>query len=205
MIFNDAEIAALKSDVQNIAAFFRLETDPVVRLAVGLFGNIEVGSTILDPSGAVYQGFGEISSLPEFTQMVNGAADRVEFVLSGVDGKVLQIAASDADSVKGKRVSVGIGLFGADWQLLGSPHWIANYRADLLMIEQPPATQLPSGQQGIIRTLTLSCGTLLTSRRRPGYSYFSHEDQQARSPGDNFCEFTPRYANNFAKKWPTFP
>jgi len=202
MIFNDAEIAALQSDVQNIAAFFRLETDPVVRLWLG-FGNIFATATVLDPSGAEYTGFGEIVGLPEFTQMVNGAAERVEFILSGVDGPVLQVAANnDADSVKGKRVSVGVGIFGADWQLLGAPHWMANYRADLLTIERPPVANPGDRRVGIIK---LSCGTLLTSRRRPNFSYFSNQDQQARSPGDTFCEFTPRYANNFNKKWPTFP
>jgi len=202
MIFNDAEIAVLQSDVQNIAAFFRLETDPVVRLWLG-FGNIFATATVLDPSGAEYAGFGEIVGLPEFTQMVNGAAERVEFILSGVDGPVLQVAANnDADSVKGRRVSVGIGIFGADWQLLGAPHWMANYRADLLTIERPPVAA-PGDR--IVGTIKLSCGTLLTSRRRPNFSYFSNQDQQARSPGDNFCEFTPRYANNFNKKWPTFP
>lgn len=202
MTFNDDEIAALKGDVQNIAAFFRLETDPVIRLWLG-FGNIVASANVLDPSGATYVGFGEIRDLPEFSQMINGAAERVDFTLSGVSGDVMQIAANnDADSVKGKRVSIGMGIFGAGWQLLGAPHWLANYRADFLSIDQPPVTDPASP---IVRTITLSCGTLLTSRRRPSYSYFSDQDQQARFPGDTFCNLTPRYANNFSKKWPKFP
>lgn len=202
MNFNDAEIAALKGDVQNIAAFFRLETDPVVRLWLG-FGNIFASSNVFDPDGAEYTGFGEITSLPEFTQMVNGAAVRVEFVLSGVAGPVLQIAANnDADSIKGKRVSVGMGIFGPDWQLLGAPHWLANYRADRLTIDRPPVSDPAAPRLG---TISLSCGSELTDRRRPNFSYFSQNDQTARSPGDNFCEYVPRYANNFNKKWPTFP
>jgi hypothetical protein len=203
MNFNDAEIAALQGDVQNIAAFFRLETDPVVRLWLG-FGNIVATSNVLDPDGAVYTGFGEIVGLPEFSQMINGAAERVEFTLSGVSGAVAQLAAnSDADQVKGKRTSVGMGIFGTDWQeLLGAPHWIANYRADFLTINQPLVTDPGSP---IVRTVTLSCGTLLTSRRRPSFSYFSDKDQQSRFLGDKFCEFTPKYATNVNKKWPTFP
>ncbi|TFV34548.1 hypothetical protein E4K66_30750 [Bradyrhizobium frederickii] len=202
MIFNDDEIAALKGDVQNIAAFFRLDTDPVIRLWLG-FGNIVASANVLDPDGATYVGFGEIKDLPEFSQMINGAAERVDFTLSGVSGEVMQIAANnDADSIKGKRVSVGVGIFGADWQLLGAPHWLANYRADFLSIDQPPVTDPASP---IVRTITLSCGTLLTSRRRPSFSYFSDQDQQARFPGDTFCNLAPRYATNFNKKWPKFP
>lgn len=201
MTFNDDELEALYSGVQNIAAFFRLDTDPIVRLWMG-FGNIAAESNVFDPDGAEYIGFGELRDIPTFNQIMNGAAQRVDFTLSGVSGSVLQIAANeDADSVKGKRVAVGFGVFGSDWQLLGPPHWLATYRADRLSIDQPPVQDSSSG---VLRTVTLSCGSLLTSRRRPKYSYFSDTDQQARSPGDTFCEFTPRYANNFNKKWPTF-
>jgi hypothetical protein len=201
MIFNDAELAALYSGVQNIAAFWRLETNPVIRLWLG-FGNIQATANVLDPAGAIYQGFGEIRDLPEFTMMINGAAERVEFTLSGVSGAVFNLANNaDADNVKGARVSVGIGIFNAAWQLLGEPHWMANYRADFLATRQSPT----DASSNVVRVVTLSCGTLLTSRRRPGLSYFSNPDQQARSPGDTFCDHTPRYATNFNKKWPTFP
>lgn len=200
MTFNDAELEVLYSGVQNIAAFFRLETDPVIRLWLG-FGYKAVGTNVLDPDGAVYRGFGEITSLPEFNQMINGAAERVAFTLSGVSGEVLQLAAGgDADQVKGRRVSVGIGILGAQFELLGAVHWLANYRADFLSIEQPPTGQ----GSDVVRGVTLSCGTLLTSRRRPALSYFSNEDQQARFPGDTFCELTSRYATSFNKKWPIF-
>lgn len=201
MIFNDAELAALYSGVQNIGAFWRLETVPVIRLWLG-FGNIVAAANVLDPSGATYQGFGEIRDLPEFSVMINGAAERVEFALSGVSGQVFDLANNDdADAVKGARVSVGIGIFDAAWRLLGPPHWMANYRADFLATRQAPT----GAGSDVVRVVTLSCGTLLTSRRRPGLSYFSDPDQRTRSTGDSFCDRTPRYATNFNKKWPTFP
>jgi len=55
-----------------------------------------------------------------------------------------------------------------------------------------------------VRSVSLSCGTLLTGRKRPGFAYFSDQDQQARFPGDRFCERTPVYANGFNKPWPKF-
>ncbi|MDB5610376.1 MAG: hypothetical protein JWP25_7276, partial [Bradyrhizobium sp.] len=75
------------------------------------------------------------------------------------------------------------------------------YTADYLGITQAPNAD-PT--QPIVRTLTLSCGTLMTGRRRPGLSYFSNKDQQARFPGDRFCERTGAYATGFTKAWPTF-
>ena len=200
MTFNDEELAVLASGVQNIGIFFRLDVEPVIRLWLG-FGKVWAEANAFDPAGAEYTGFGELSSIPTITAITNGAAQRVEFTLSGVSGDVQQIAVNeDADDVKGKRAAVGIGICSSDFRLLGPLHWVGTYRADFLTIDQPANAD---GQ--VVRTITLSCGSLLTSRKRPSFSYFSDQDQQARSPGDNFCEFVQRYANRFNKKWPTFP
>lgn len=201
MNFNDAELAALESGMQRIGVFFRLATDPVVRLWLGI-GNIEPGVNVLDQTGATYQGFGEIQSLPDFNQMINGAAQRVEFSVSGVSGGLLAIASGDdAEAVKGKPVSVGLGIFGSDWALLGSVKWFANYTADYLSVLQAESSD---PMQPIVRTVALSCGSLMTGRRRPGRSYFTDQDQQARYPGDRFCSLVGRYAHGFNKAWPQF-
>lgn len=202
MTLTDEEIEALGADVQNIGLFFRLETDPIVRLWLG-FGDIQPGINVLDTTGATYQGFGEIGALPAMKQLLNGAAERVEFSVSGVSGEILQIASGgDAEQVKGKRVSIGFALMGSDWQLLGAVKWIRTYQADYLSIQQQ-VTDDPA--QPIVRTVSLSCGSLMTARRRPSLSYFSNQDQQSRYPGDLFCERTPIYANQFNKEWPRFP
>ena len=202
MLLNTDELSALESDVVNIGIFFRLETDPIVRLWLG-FGNILPGVNAYDLSGAQYVGFGEIKDVPVFKQLINGKAERVDFTISGVSGDILAIASGgDSQQVKGKRVSVGFGIMAADWTLLGPVKWSANYTADYLGITQSPISDPKSP---IVRTVTLSCGTLMTARRRPSLSYFSNQDQQARFPGDRFCERTPVYANGFNKTWPTFP
>lgn len=201
MIFNDAELAVLESDVQNIGIFFRLDTDPVVRLWLG-FGNIDPGVNVYDPDGAEYVGFGEIQNVPVFSQLLSGAAERVEFQLSGVSGEVLAIATtSDVEEVKGKRTAVGFAVMDSNWALLGAVHWCAYYTADFLALEQS-TVMLPTDP--IIRTITLSCGSRFTGRRRPALSYFSDQDQQARFTGDLFCSLVGNYGHGFNKTWPTF-
>lgn len=196
-----AEEDQLASGNQNVGYFFRLETDPIVRIWLG-FGDIKPGLNALDPAGVVYEGLGEISGLPAMKQLMNGAAERIEFTASGVSGEILKIASGgDAQQVKGKRVSAGFGIMGPDWKLLGLVRWIRTYSADFLSIQQQ-VTDDP--EQPIVRTVTLSCGSLLTARRRPSLSYFSNNDQQARKPGDYFCERIPVYANQFSKEWPVF-
>lgn len=202
MTLNDDERAALQGGAVRIGVFFRLATDPVVRLWLGI-GDIAPGVNALDATGALYHGLGEIAGVPAFNQLVNGTAARVEFRASGVSGELLEIASGgDAEQVQGKAVSVGLALMGASWQLLGAIKWCANYTADRLSIEQA-VNDDPKAPP--VRSVALSCGSLLTSRRRPGLSYFSDQDQQVRHPGDRFCERTPVYANGFSKTWPTFP
>jgi hypothetical protein len=199
---NDAELAALEDGATRIGVFFRLDTDPVVRIWLG-FGDIAPGVNAYDPQGAVYLGFGEIQNLPTFKQLINGMAERVDFTVSGVSGDILELASGGApEQVKGKRVAFGFALMDPAWLMLGPVKWCANYTADYLSINQAP-TDDPL--RPIVRTIGLSCGTLLTARRRPALSYFSDQDQKARSPGDRFCERTPIYCTGFNKAWPTFP
>jgi hypothetical protein len=203
MNFNDAELAVLASGIQRIGVFFRLAVEPdPVRVWLGA-GKIKSGVNVRDPDGAVYRGFGELPDVPEINQMINGAAQRVEFILSGVSGRVLSIASgSDAQQVKGKDVAAGFGIFAPNWSLLGAVHWLAVYTADFVSVQQA-ATDDPLAP--IVRTVTLSGGSLMTGRRRPARSYFTHQDQTARFPGDFLCVFVPRYAHGFNKPWPTFP
>lgn len=202
MNLSQAELAALSSNSVRVGVFFRLETDPVVRLWLGVGPFETTQPDVLDAAGASYNGFGEISDIPELSQLINGTAERVEFTISGVSGHILKIASGgDAQQVKGKRASVGFAIFDSDWQLLGPIKWIRTYVCDFLSIQQA-LTDDPA--QPIVRTITLSCGSLLTARRRPSLSYFTNQDQQARHPGDSFCERTPVYANQFNKEWPRF-
>jgi hypothetical protein len=200
MIFNAAELAALESGTQRIGVFFRLETDPVVRLWLGA-GNIKPGINTLDAAGAEYKGFGALPSVPAFKQLINGAAVRVDFTLSGVSGDLLQIASgNDAEQVKGKPVAVGFALMDSSWALLGAVKWCAIYTADFLSVEQRPADAFSP----IVRSIGLSCGSRFTARRRPAFSYFTDQDQQARYPGDLFCSLTGRYALAFNVPWPVY-
>ncbi|EJN11860.1 hypothetical protein PMI42_04875 [Bradyrhizobium sp. YR681] len=199
MTFNEAELAALDSGVARFGDLFRLEVDPVARLWLGA-GDLDVGTNVYDTAGGIYKGLGQIGPIPEFDAMINGAASRIEVVLSGVSGQIAEVAqGDDTDQIKNKRAAFGFVLFGDDLQPLGSAHWYAHYRADVLSSGSEPVLE-PTGVP--VRWIKLSCGSQLTRRRRPARSYFSDKDQQARFPGDLFCSLTPRYVTGFNKPWP---
>ncbi len=200
---SDDEINALASDTQRIGIFFRLATDPVVRLWLGV-GDIEPGANAYDATNETYSGLGQLMDVPALQQLVNGVADRVTFHVSGVTAEASAMAAGEANLVKNKAVAVGICLFGADWRQLGIPIWIWRGTADFVTRQQQSSG---SGSQGdpvmITRVVELSVGSLFTSRRRRGLSYLTDHDQQARHPGDRFCERTALMAGT-NKVWPTF-
>jgi hypothetical protein len=168
-----------------------------VRLWLGV-GPCRVGANAMDADGAIYTGFGELKNVPVVQQLINGVADRVEFQVSGVSERSMQLASSEAVDVQGAATAMGIGIFGADWQQLGVPKWIFRGVADFVTLNQE------SGDDGITRTVSLSVGTLFTGRRRRGLSYLTDRDQQSRHPGDKFCERTTLYSQDSDKVWPRF-
>lgn len=195
--FNDAEVAALESDTQRIGIFFRMATDPVTRLWLGV-GDIEPGINALDETNETYLGLGQLIDVPALQQLINGVAERVTFHVSGVSSDTLRMASTEANDVKGAPVSVGICLFASAWQQLGPPTWLSQNYADFVALSQQ------SDGKTTTRVIELSVGSRFTGRRRRGLSFLTDRDQQARHPGDKFCERTTLLEAGIEKVWPTF-
>ena len=180
---------------RRIGIFFRLAVEPVQRLWLGT-GMVRV-SDVIDASGAIYRGFGEISNLPAVSQLLNGVADRYEFAVSGVRGNAVAAAAIEADTVQGARVNLGLGFFDAAYQFIGLV-WLFEGEGDFVKIGMGPS------ETGENWTIALSVGSAMTGRRRRGLSVYSDPDQQSKYPGDRFCERAQRYSQGVAAEWPRY-
>jgi len=192
--------AVLASGAPRIGIFFRLgiampDGGPF-RMWLGI-GDCEAGIDAEDGAGEVYSGQGEMLNVPAFQQLINGAAERVTFTLSGVPQRAAQLASSESDDVKGVPLHVGLGVFDQDWQLVESPVWLKRFIVDFLSVSRQQ-----QGSEEAVHTIALSTRSIFSGRRRPGLSFFTDEDQQRRSPGDRFCEHARRYAAGEAKAWP---
>lgn len=201
MTLSGAEISALEQGPPRLGLFIRLSLEPTpLRCWLGV-GPIDIGVNALDPGdGELYSGFGEVLAVPALNQVIKGQASRADIALSGLDDRILALAAF-SNVVQGKECDIGIGFFDSSWALLGAVHWRHRYVADFLAMTVTPAGD-PSGQT--IKTATLSIGSMMTGRRRAGLSFFTNQDQQARSPTDRFCERTPQYSVIGNKTWPKF-
>jgi hypothetical protein len=206
MNLTPAEIDALQQGAIRIGLFVRLAVDPPLRCWLGL-GAIRPGINAVDATDEVYSGFGQLLNIPAMHQFINGGADRIEMSLSGVDDRILGLA-SFANTVHGAACHVGFGLFDTAWSMLGPVKWTRRYMADYLRMAVTPAGT-PNDQTSKSATLALASQT--TGRRRPKRSYFTQQDQQARSDEmnpalatDSFCQWTPKYSIAGNKTWPKF-
>lgn len=190
--------AQLGSGLVRPAFLFRLATDPVVRLWAGA-GDLAIGEdNIEDVDQAIYTGMGELLNPPEFDQLINGVAERVEFVLAGaaVDGTVAALASSAADSVRGCEVWLGFLAFDERFQILSPTAWLGQWTADSLKVNR-----VSEGGE-VQRTISLSCGNAMTGRRKAANAYWSGPDQRRRSADDAFCDRAKVYNAGSTKSWP---
>lgn len=159
------------------SVIIRIASDPPARIWGGV-GDIEIPADAVEPAPAIYSGAGELISAPDFQQLINGVAERLEFEVSGVTAGTIRLALEDAPSVKGAKVHLGTIRFDDDWQQDGPVEWEAVFRADTLSVgsrgEGPKRT----------RTITLSVGTDDTGRSFAPLSFFTDADQRRRSPDD---------------------
>jgi hypothetical protein len=159
---------------------FRLGSDPVCWLWTG-HGNLRTPADIVDPAGATWSGAAELLSIPALKALVNGAAGRYTFSLSGVSRETMRLALEDRSTVEGAEVRIGYVDFDDAWQV-ASVVWEWRGTADVLNVD----TQ--AGESGHTRTIGISVASSDTTRSNPQLTFFTAADQNKRSATDRFCD-----------------
>lgn len=192
--------AQIAGGTVNAAIFWRMSTTPdPIRLWSGDGDYAHEADALETEAGAIYAGYGLLASaLPTLTSLLNGQADRVEFQISGagVSAEVASLASASAADIRNVDVNVGFAALGWDQQLLSPTAWLWTGVADTLRVIRQ------ADENGVTRTLSLSCGSLLTGRRRATPLYFTPQDQRARSSDDAFCDRVPGYNEGTTINWP---
>lgn len=156
----------------------RIACDPPALIWSGA-GPLSLPADIVIPETAIALGAGELVSVPDFQQLMNGTAERLEFQLSGVSAETVRLAIEDAPSVRNARVDVGRIDFDADWQPLGPVEWEATFEARSLTVSRPQT----QGDQ-VSRTISLTIAHGETTRSRSPNAYFTYQDQIRKYPTD---------------------
>lgn len=159
---------------------FRLGSDPVCRLWTGI-GDLDLPPDEVEAQIARYSGAGEIVALPALQALINGAAGRYTFGLSGVADESLRLALQDRASVEGARLRIGYVDFDQRWQV-SAVVWEWLGVADVLTVETT------GSDRGRTRSIALSVASSDTRRSNPQLGFFTAADQNRRSPTDRFCD-----------------
>jgi len=198
--FDAATLASMRAGATRAVVFFYLETPDPVRIwsGGGDFAYPEDPYGV-ETEGAIYRGICELEGLPALDALINGIAQRVDFLLSGVDAEVLALADEDAEDVRGSSVRIAVGFLDAQEQLVSAPLWLRSFEADMVV------TNRDADAEGTTtRTIGISVGSMMTGRRRPQISFFTDAHQRRRSSDDRFCERVPLHSTTMVLTWPRF-
>lgn len=157
---------------------FRIETDEPGTVWSGE-GDILLPADAVLPEPTLALGGGALVSIPDLDQLINGVAQRAEFVLSGVSAQTMRYAAEEADQVPGAPVYIGRIAFDEDWQPSGPVEWEWSGEGRKLSVEGRDATDRRE------RTLTLVVGAGDTTRSRSPIAFFTDADQRREFPDDD--------------------
>lgn len=172
----------------------RIASDPPA-LFWGGIGPLPLEADSVLPEDAVALGAGELVSFPDFQQLINGTAERLEFTISGVSPETLRLAIEDAPTVAGARVDVGRVTFDADWQIDGPVEWEAVFEARSLKVVRA------RGGDETSRAIVLTIASGDTTRSRAPIAYFTDADQRRRSPDDNAAANTGTYSAGTTRRF----
>jgi len=184
-----------------LGIYLRLDIDPPLRICVGV-NDIPIGFESIDPEGAVYLGAGRLANIPDLEVLINGVADRVEFVLSGIDPEEADRLDIEewSQAIRGAAMHVGFTTLDDYYQPMSKiiPLWTGT---GSFIVESMPAVK---GHETPTVTLALSASSGKATRSRNTQILWSGAQQRAMHPGDAFCDGTARLARGVAPAWPRY-
>lgn len=166
-----------------VSVLARIDSEPPARVWSGV-GDLTIPADQVEEEDALYLGGGQLVSVPELEQLINGTASRIAVSLSGVSTETQRLALEDAETVKSAAVNIGLVHFDDDYQIT-EVEWLAELRADSLGIDNT------STETGRTRSITLSIGSDLTDRSKAPLAFFTDADQRRRSADDAIFDHVP--------------
>lgn len=161
-------------------------------------GDFTLTADNVDLTGGTYLGVGELVGVPTLQALINGAADRVEFTVSGVTPEIKRLADADAATVRSAPAAIGVLVLGANEQPISPAAWLWEGEADRVRFGRT-AGEMDGAPT---HSVTLSVGSWATGRRRPGFSNFTDADHRRRHPSDRFFDRVALYSQTATKTWP---
>lgn len=173
---------------------FRLAVNPVLYVWTG-HGPLETPGDTIDPAGASWLGGAHVLDIPSLKLLLNGAADRIDVQVSGVDPDTQRLAQEDRAEIPDASVMIGFIEFNEDWSIAGRVVWEWRGQADVLTVSSRAT------DQGRERTITLSIRSGDTRRSNARPAFFTDADQRRRSPTDAFFSHVAQITTGVTRRF----
>jgi hypothetical protein len=199
-IIPDDMIQAMRGPF-NLGLFFRLDTSPALHLWWGVTDKAAAIENV-DADGTIYQGAGTITEIPDTLEvLLNGASERVDFRMDGVNADLVAQLAADAPAVGGKKVHFGFAILDEKWQLVSKIFvpWVGQAEAWSDNIAFPS-----SPDERALASISLITSSGSQGRAVADISTYTDRVQKIISPTDDFCSRVSRYYQQLLIKWPQY-
>lgn len=173
---------------------FRLETDEPAMFWTG-HGDLLLPADDVLPEDTIVPGGGDLVSLPEIEQLINGTSQPIEVTLSGVSERAVALAVEEALQVSGAAAYIGRIRFDENWQQQGPVvwEWTGEGRG------MPVSSE--DGEDGRTRAITLKLASGDTTRSRAPLSFFTDADQRRDFPTDAFFSHVGGINAGTSRRW----
>lgn len=148
------------------------------------------GNTPLDSGGQTWTPAYGAAQIDGLAVPTGTASNSVTLTLNGLPNQATDLLAKALDAtpdVQQQPVTILLQMFDADWQPVGVPIglWWG-------FMQPPRISRSTMGQDiGAIQSISMTAENAFFNRSRPPYGRYTDRDQQSRSAGDKFFQFTP--------------
>jgi hypothetical protein len=133
-------------------------------------------------NGYTWIGAGAVGKIDTIEEGAETQMSGISMTLSGVPSS--QISVALGENYQGRTAKLWFATLNNDYSIIADPVGPFGYRMDTMNIDL-----------GETATITLTAESKLSDWDRPRISRYNHEDQQLKSAGDKFCEYTAQMVN----------
>jgi len=180
----------IEREVVRWTVLLRFDCSPVLRLQTGPF-TVETREDDPYEPGEAYLGLGWVTELPEFAQLINGQAQRLDIKLAGTD-PVLRAALLDpTNGVRDKAVKIGLLFYDERYQVADRAVWFGRFTCDVIT----------DGRSNKVDTITLSIVSGDPLKLRAMIVYWTDANHRRKHPTDSIMRRVAGYGPQTSRKW----
>jgi hypothetical protein len=158
-------------------------------------GRLPLAADAVIPSSVIAIGAGRIINIPDFQELINGTAERLQLGFSGVSDETVALALEEASQVRNAPLWLGLVSFDEDWQQDGPVQWEQLFQLREMSVSR-------QNQAGVAeQTITITVASGETARSKAPNNYFTDADQRRKYPTDAIFSHVAAISQGTSRRW----